>query len=137
MMYINIKKLYSWRIRPYKIPSFFFPLLFPFFSLFPLFSSSPLFPLFPPHGVRVCPSFGCQHLRFNPREKPDTCAPSPAAKHSPSYSLPACVCVCVLNLPSCVCILCETIIYLCVYACVCVRETGPLQCSKWDVTVCV
>src|SRR4029434_1811515 len=62
MMYINIKKLYSWRIRPYKIPSFFFPLLFPFFSLFSsLFffpPSSPLFPFFPPHGVRVCPSFG-------------------------------------------------------------------------------
>src|SRR4029434_3142096 len=60
MMYINIKKLYSWRIRPYKIPSFFFPLLFPFFSLFSsLFffpPSSPLFPFFPPHGVRVCPS---------------------------------------------------------------------------------
>ena len=48
MMYINIKKLYSWRIRPYKIPSFFFPLLFPFFSFFlsfllpPFFLSSPL-----------------------------------------------------------------------------------------------
>src|SRR4029434_1498735 len=45
MMYINIKKLYSWRIRPYKIPSFFFPLLFPFFLSFllpPFFLSSPL-----------------------------------------------------------------------------------------------
>src|SRR4029434_1981522 len=95
------------------LPSFFpsfslFSLFFPLFSSSP--PSSPLFPFFPPHGVRLCPSFGCQHLRFNPREKPDTCAPSPAAKHSPSYSLPACVCVCVLNLPSCVCILCETII---------------------------
>ena len=62
MMYINIKKLQSWRIRPYKIPSFFFSLLFPFFSLFSsLFffpPSSPLFRFFPPHGVQVCPSFG-------------------------------------------------------------------------------
>src|SRR4029434_5199810 len=61
MMYLNIKKLYSWRIRPYKIPSFFFPLLFPFVSLCSsLFFSPPfppLFPFFPPHGVRVCPSF--------------------------------------------------------------------------------
>src|SRR4029434_7067564 len=62
MMYINIKKLYSWRIRPYKIPCVFFPLLFPFLSLFsslfffPPFP--PLFPFFPPHGVRVCPSLG-------------------------------------------------------------------------------
>src|SRR4029434_3358499 len=49
MMYINIKKLYSWRIRPYKIPSFFFPLLFPFFSLF-----SSLF-FFPPSSpLMVC-----------------------------------------------------------------------------------
>src|SRR4029434_879057 len=64
MMYINIKKLYSWRIRLYKIPSFFFSLLFPFFSLFSSFfffpPSSPLFPFFPPHGVRVCPSFGAE-----------------------------------------------------------------------------
>src|SRR4029434_10432192 len=40
------------------------PSFFPSFSLFslffPLFSSSPLFPLFPPHGVRVCPSFGAE-----------------------------------------------------------------------------
>src|SRR4029434_7269176 len=48
MMYINIKKLKSRRIRPYKIPSFFFSLLFPFFSFFlsfllpPFFLSSPL-----------------------------------------------------------------------------------------------
>src|SRR4029434_3234256 len=48
MMYINIKKLYSWRIRPYKIPSFFFSLLFPFFSLFFFPPSSPFFPFFSP-----------------------------------------------------------------------------------------
>ena len=35
MKFINIKKLQSWRIRPYKIPSFLF-------SLFSLFSSRPL-----------------------------------------------------------------------------------------------
>ena len=81
MMYINIKKLYSWRIRPYKIPSFFFSLLFPFFSLFSsLFffpPSSPLFPFFPPHGVRVCPSFGTTWSRTARVSSANPCLANP------------------------------------------------------------
>ena len=55
MMYINIKKLYSWRIRPYKIPSFFFPLLFPFFSLFSSLFFFPPFSFLPPSWCASVP----------------------------------------------------------------------------------
>ena len=57
MMYINIKKLYSWRIRPYKIPSFFFPLLFPFFSLFSSLFFFPPFSFVPPSWCASVPQF--------------------------------------------------------------------------------
>src|SRR4029434_5084442 len=55
MMYINIKKLKSWRIRPYKIPSFFFSLLFPFFSLFSSLFFFPPFSFLPPSWCASVP----------------------------------------------------------------------------------
>src|SRR4029434_7790002 len=58
MMYINIKKLYSWRIRPYKIPSFFFLLLFPFFSLLSSLFFFPPFSFLPPSWCASVPQLG-------------------------------------------------------------------------------
>src|SRR4029434_6833343 len=55
MMYINIKKLLSRRIRAYKIPSFFFSLLFPFFSLFSSLFFFPPFSFLPPSWCASVP----------------------------------------------------------------------------------
>src|SRR4029434_5589551 len=62
MMYINIKNLYSWRIRPYKIPSFIFPLLFPFFSLFSSLFFFPPFCFLPRSWCASVPQLLCRYL---------------------------------------------------------------------------
>src|SRR4029434_1811514 len=63
------KKLYSWRIRPYKIPSFFFPLLFPFFSLFSSLFFFPPFSFLPPSWCASVPQLWlrCLHCRLTAR----------------------------------------------------------------------
>src|SRR4029434_487179 len=140
MMYINIKKLYSWRIRPYKIPSFFFPLLFPFFSLFSSLFFFPPFSFLPPSWCASVPQlwrwFPTSSISGSIPEKSLTHVLRPRRQNTrhPTDYLPVSVCVYSTCLAVCVFYVRPSFTCVCMHVCVC---ACVIVCACVSVCVCL